>query len=252
MRINFLGCYIDNLTFEETLEKIDEFIRSKIPHQHVVVNANKIVLAQRDSFFRGIINSCDLINIDGVPILWAGKLLGLPFKERVNGTDLMERLVKESALKGYRLYFFGAKEELVKKLVEDYKRQYPSLCVAGFRNGYWDSFSEDEVVTEIKRAKPDVLFAAISSPKKEIFLKKYLQIIGVPFVMGVGGSFDVVAGFIKRAPLWMQKAGLEWLFRFLQEPARLWKRYIIGNTLFIILVLREFTKLKILKKNLIK
>ena len=249
MRVKLFGCYIDNLSMEEVLERIDEFIKSERPHQNVVVNANKIVLARKDSQLRNIINACDLIGVDGVPVIWASKVLGRPLKERINGTDLMERLITRAYEKGYKLYFLGAKEEIVKRVVEKYKGYYPRLQMVGFRNGYWNTEEEERIVDDIRDAKPDILFIGFSSPKKEVFLRKYSERMGVPFAMGVGGSFDAVAGLTKRAPVWMQKNGLEWLFRFFQEPKRLWKRYLIGNSIFLWLFLKEFVKIKILRKK---
>lgn len=249
MRIKLFGCYIDNLTMEETLQKVDEFIKSKIPRQHVVVNANKVILACKNPHLRDIINTCDLVGVDGVPVIWASRLLGMPLKERINGTDLMEKLISRAAEKKYRLYFLGATEDVIKKFAQKCRERYPNLCIAGFRNGYWDLAQEEEIAETIHDAKPDILFIGFSSPKKEIFLKKYLKRMGVPFVMGVGGSFDVAAGLIERAPVWMQKNGLEWLFRFIKEPGRLWKRYLIGNMVFIFLVFGEFIRLRILRRN---
>ena len=248
-RIEILGCPIDNLTIDETISLIDEMISSNTPHQHVVINVDKLLKLRNDKKLKQIISDCDIINVDGMPIVWASKILGNPLKERITGIDLMEQLIKHSVKKGYRVYFLGAKEEVVKKVVEVYSRRYPNLKIAGFRNGYWKFEEEEYIIKEIQKSKPDILFLAISSPTKEFFLKKFLNIMNVPFVMGVGGSFDVVAGVTKRAPLFMQKYGLEWFFRFIQEPKRMWKRYIIGNSVFICLIFKELLK-KIFKKRL--
>ena len=144
----------------------------------------------------------------------------------------MERLIPIAAEKGYSVYFLGAKQEVVEKVVDTYRHLYPKLNISGFRNGYWDKKQEKEVVAKVKEANPDILFVGMSSPKKEYFLHNHLDYMNVPFAMGVGGSFDVVAGLAKRAPLWMQNYGLEWFFRFIQEPGRLWKRYLKGNIAF--------------------
>lgn len=145
-----------------------------------------------------------------------------------------------SAKKNYRLFFLGAKEEVVKKVVNKYEQIYPGIRISGYKNGYWQANEEDEIANIVKQAQPDILFLAMSSPKKEFFLNKYLSIMQVPFVMGVGGAFDVVAGLTKRAPAWMQAMGLEWFYRLVLEPRRLWKRYLVGNIIFICLVLKEF------------
>ncbi len=248
MRIKLFGCLIDNLTMEETLRKIDEFIQSKIPRQHVAINANKVLLAWKDPSLRDIINNCDLVGVDGVPVIWASWLLGKPLKERINGTDLMEALVTRASKKGYSIYFLGSRDNVLECLLKQYRALYPNLKIAGFRNGYWRPEEEKKVVEAIRDAKADILFVGFGSPKKEFFLRKYLNIMNVPFAMGVGGSFDAVAGFTRRAPLWMQRNGLEWLFRLMKEPLRLWKRYLIGNAFFVFLVFKEFVKIRILNK----
>lgn len=238
-RIEMMGCLIDNLSMEETLQRIGGFIKSGHPHQHVVVNVDKLVKAHRDPELRRIINECALINVDGMPVVWASRLLGKPLKARVAGVDLFESLMQRSADKGWRVYLLGAREEVVAGVKKVYEEKYPSLMVAGYHSGYWKLEEEADVVEKIKAAKADILFVAITSPKKENFLGRYQTEMKVPFAMGVGGTFDVAVGNIKRAPLWMQNAGLEWLCRFLQEPRRMFKRYFIDDMLFFWLLLRE-------------
>lgn len=246
-RINLLGCPIDNLTLDETLSRINQMVKTNKPHQHVVVNVDKLIKLRRDPALKEVIITCDIINADGIPLVWASKILGVPLKERVAGIDLMQSLLKEGVKKRYSFYFLGAREEVVRKTVEIVKNRYPGIQIAGFRNGYWATAEEEKVGDAIKKAHPDVLFVAISSPKKEIFLKKYLNLMQIPLAIGVGGSFDIIAGITKRAPVWMQKAGLEWLFRLIQEPKRLWKRYLFSNTIFIFLVVKELVKERILR-----
>ncbi|MCB1902765.1 MAG: WecB/TagA/CpsF family glycosyltransferase [Gammaproteobacteria bacterium] len=223
----------------ETLAKVETFVESGKVHQHVVVNVNKVIKADRNPELRRIINQCDLINCDGMPIVWASKLLGKPLPERVAGIDLFTNLITRSAEKGWRVFFLGAREPVVAKVVEVFQAKYPNLSVAGYRNGYWEEQEEGAVVETIRNSSPHILFVAISSPKKEEFLGRHLARIGVPFAMGVGGSFDVVAGLTNRAPLWMQKSGLEWFFRFLQEPRRLFGRYFVEGVAFVKLLSRE-------------
>lgn len=241
-RVNILGCPVDNLDIKETLDLIDKMVRSKSPHQHAVINVDKLLKYRSDHTLRDIIYNCDIINADGMPIVWAAKILGNPLKERIAGIDLMERLIELSVHKRYRLFFLGAKEDIVNEVFRIYRERFPELQIAGFRNGYWKPEEEENVVEHIRNTRADILFIAMSSPKKEFFIKKYLHTMCVPFVMGVGGSFDVVAGKIRRAPKWMQEIGLEWLFRLLQEPRRLWRRYLVGNTVVIYLVFKELMK----------
>jgi N-acetylglucosaminyldiphosphoundecaprenol N-acetyl-beta-D-mannosaminyltransferase len=241
-RIELMGCLVDNLTMEETLETIAGFITSGRPHQHVVVNVDKLVKARDDADLRRIINECALINADGMPVVWASRLLGKPLKERVAGIDLFESLMQRSAQRGWRVYLLGAREEIVAEVKAVYEARFPGLVVAGCRNGYWKDEEEPDVVEHIKAARPDILFVAISSPKKERFLGRYQAEMKIPFAMGVGGTFDVAAGKVRRAPSWMQKAGLEWFYRFLQEPRRMFRRYFIDDMAFGGMILREFLK----------
>jgi len=237
--IEMMGCRIDNLSMEETLQKVDGFIRDGRPRQHVVVNVDKLVKASRDIELQRIINQCALVNVDGMPVVWASRLLGKGLKERVAGIDLYEALMSRSAELGWRVFLLGAKEEVVSAVKVIYERKYPGLIVAGYRNGYWEAEEELCVVKQVKAAQPDLLFVAISSPKKEQFLGRYQAEMKVPFAMGVGGTFDVAAGNVKRAPVWMQKSGLEWFYRFLQEPRRMFKRYFIDDIAFLWLLIKE-------------
>ena len=242
-RIMLMGCQVDNLSMEETLGKVEGFIGSGLPHQHVVVNVDKLVKASRDPELRQIINACALVNVDGMPVVWAARLLGKPLKERVAGIDLFEALIARAADKGWRVFLLGAREDVVGQVAEVYVRKYPRLVLAGVRNGYWQGEEEERAVAEqIRASKADLLFVAISSPKKEQFLGKYQAHMRIPFAMGVGGTFDVAIGKVKRAPKWMQRAGLEWFYRFLQEPRRMFRRYFIDDMAFIGLLVREARK----------
>lgn len=239
-RQHFLNTQIDNLTMSETLNLVDKAIKNKEQLHHVVVNAGKIVAMQNDMQLRRSVNESDVINADGQAVVWASKVLNKPIKERVAGIDLMENLVKLSHKSNYKIFFLGAEENIVKSVTKKFSKQYSKNIIAGYRNGYFKKEDETNIAKQISESGADILFVAISSPTKENFLynnKKYLK--NLNFIMGVGGSFDVVAGKVKRAPLWMQKAGLEWFYRFAQEPKRMWKRYLIGNSKFIYLVIKE-------------
>jgi N-acetylglucosaminyldiphosphoundecaprenol N-acetyl-beta-D-mannosaminyltransferase len=244
-RVEIMGCLIDNLSMEETLQKIESLIQSGRPHQHVVVNVDKVVKANRDPGLRRIINECALVNVDGMPVVWASRLLGKSLKERVAGVDLFEALVERSAEKGWRVFFLGAREEVVQAVKDLYARKLPRLRVAGYRNGYWNREEETGVVKLIADSRPDLLFVAISSPQKEQFLGRYQAEMKVPFAMGVGGAFDVAIGKVRRAPMWMQRWSLEWFYRFLQEPGRMFRRYFIDDMYFFWLLFKELSsKLK--------
>ncbi len=248
-RIKLFGIPVDDLTMQHTLDIIQNCIHLNIPIHHVVVNAAKIVKAQKDAALRDSIVNCDIINADGQAVVWASRILGKPLTERVAGIDLMEKLIELSFQKGYRIFFLGAKEEVVRKVVDKYSSLYGSEMIAGYRNGYFTKDQEVEVAKQIAQSKPHILFVAITSPKKEIFLNTYKEQIQMPFIMGVGGSFDVVSGLVKRAPKWMQAWGLEWFYRVLQEPRRMWKRYLISNTKFILMLIIAKWKLTFSNDN---
>lgn len=239
-RITMMGCGIDNLSMEETLARVEEFIRSGRAHQHVVVNVDKLVKASRDPALRRIVNACDLVSADGMPVVWASRLLGKPLKERVAGIDLFEALMRRAGERGWRVFLLGAQDEVVWTVAAIYRERYPGLQLAGWRDGYWQGEQEEaRVARMVAESRADLLFVAISSPKKEQFLGKYQAAMRVPFAMGVGGTFDVVSGRVRRAPGWMQRAGLEWFWRFLQEPRRMFRRYFIDDMLFVWLLIKE-------------
>lgn len=239
-RITMMGCGIDNLSMEETLARVEEFIRSGWAHQHVVVNVDKLVKASRDPALRRIVNACDLVSADGMPVVWASRLLGKPLKERVAGIDLYEALMRRAGERGWRVFLLGARDEVVRAVAAIYRERYPQLQLAGWRDGYWQGEQEEaQVARMVADSRADLLFVAMSSPGKEQFLGKYQAVMGVPFAMGVGGTFDVVSGRVRRAPGWMQRAGLEWFWRFLQEPRRMFRRYFIDDMVFVWLLIKE-------------
>jgi N-acetylglucosaminyldiphosphoundecaprenol N-acetyl-beta-D-mannosaminyltransferase len=236
------GLTIDNLTMAETLDRIEELIRSGGVHQHVAVNVDKVVKATRDPSLMAIINDCDLVSADGQPVVWASRLLGRPIKERVTGIDLMVNLFDRAAKNGSRVYLVGARQQVLEDAAASLERHYPGLVVAGIQHGYWASADEEEVVARIQAAQVDMLFVALPSPRKEEFLAAHKDRIRVPFVMGVGGAFDVYSGHISRAPRWMRRVGLEWLYRLSKEPARMWRRYLVEDLAFLGILAREFRR----------
>ena len=248
MKIDFLDIPVDAFTMQETIDWIDEAIVENNQINHVVINAGKVVSMQNDKKLYNSVLSCDIINADGQSIVWAARFLGLKLPERVAGADLMQELVKLSYGKKYKCFFFGAKEEIVKKVVDIYSQKYGSEIIAGYRNGYFIKEEEPLIARQIAESGTQLLFVAITSPIKENFLFEYKEILkSVNFTMGVGGTFDVISGVIRRAPNWMQNIGMEWFYRFLKEPGRMWRRYLIGNSKFIWLVLKEKIKQRKIK-----
>ena len=240
-KIKFLDIPIDAISMSDTLRQIELAIQFKKQIHHTVVNAGKIVLMQQDKALKDSVLNADIINADGQAVVWASKLLGFRIPERVAGIDLMQNLVKLSYLNNYKCFFLGARQEIILKVIKNYTQSFNSNIIAGFRNGYFNENDELQIAKDISESGANILFVAISSPKKEIFLNKYKHhLSSVNFIMGVGGSFDVVAGKVKRAPKWMQNFGLEWFYRFYQEPTRMWRRYLIGNVKFIWLVIKAY------------
>lgn len=238
-RINILNTTIDVLTMKETIDLVEKYITTKTPLHLMGVNADKINEVNANKLMSEIVNKCGVINADGASVVLASKYLKKPLPERVAGIDLMMNLVELADQKSYKIFLLGAKEEVVKKTKEKLIQKYPKLNVVGIRNGYFKEADWEMVSEQIEKTNPDLVFVGITSPIKE-YLIEYLQNKGHKEVfMGVGGSFDVISGNIPRAPLWMQKMNLEWLFRMLHEPKRLFKRYLVGNTKFINAVIHE-------------
>ncbi|MCI5648706.1 MAG: WecB/TagA/CpsF family glycosyltransferase [Fusicatenibacter sp.] len=238
-RIGMLDTYVDNLTMGETVLVVDQFIQERKPLHLMGVNADKINMLRKEPHLRKIVNSCDVINADGASVVWASKVLGKPLKERVAGIDLMYCLMELAEKKGYQVYFLGARQEVVTETIGIVKGLYPELLIAGYQNGYFKREEWPKIAQRIRESQAQIVFVGITSPLKE-YLVEYLQNQNLDCVfMGVGGSFDVVSGHIPRAPKWVQKIGMEWLFRVLQEPGRLWKRYFFGNIEFILSVYQE-------------
>lgn len=243
--VKLLGVNVSALRMNEVLDIADECIANRSKLLVGILNVAKIVNIRKDLLLRAGIDESDIVLADGVPIVWLSRMLGTPLPERIAGIDLMYRLLERASEKNYSIYFLGAKPEVVKKVVETVKKSYPGLRVAGFRDGYFQQSEEPEVAGDINESGADILFVAISPPKKETFLGKWRSTLNVPVCHGVGGSFDVIAGITRRAPLWMQKSGLEWLYRLIQEPRRMWKRYLVTNTIFMKLCIQEILRAKL-------
>jgi N-acetylglucosaminyldiphosphoundecaprenol N-acetyl-beta-D-mannosaminyltransferase len=239
-RANILGCEIDRLDMAQTVERCRELIESGGVSQHMAINAAKLVAMADDPQLREVVRRCTLVNADGQSVIWASLILGDPLPGRVAGIDLMEELLALATLRGYRVYILGARQNVLERAVGRIRERYPGLDLAGFRDGYFSSEEDARVAREIAACKPDVLFVAMSSPRKEYFLGSYGPQIRAPLLMGVGGSIDVMAGVTRRAPKRMQAAGLEWLFRMIQEPRRMFPRYARTNGRFVWLVARAW------------
>jgi N-acetylglucosaminyldiphosphoundecaprenol N-acetyl-beta-D-mannosaminyltransferase len=240
MRTEFLGTPIDLLTLEQTvLRAVDAMLMQK-PTHHVALNVAKLVNMRRNEELRRDVSESHIVGIDGMGIVWGARALGIDVPERVSGVDLMERLLEVCSQLEFRPYFLGATQDVIERATLKALERWPGLIFAGFRNGYFSPEEEPAIVEEIRRAKPDCLFIAMPTPRKERFLRKHRETLGIPFIMGVGGSLDVLAGHVSRAPQAMQRAGLEWLYRVYQEPRRMWWRYANTNVVFAGLLARAW------------
>ena len=235
-RADILGCPIDRLSMQQTLAAIEHAIATSRYTQHMAINAAKLVAMQDDPKLCQIIDDCGLVSADGQSVVWASRLLRDPLPERVAGIDLMDALLDLAERRGYRVYFLGARADVLDRAISRLLSRFPKLLVAGARDGYFADHEAPQVCETIRASHADVLFVAMSSPRKEYFLGEHGPDLDVPFVMGVGGSIDVIAGMTRRAPAAWQHLGLEWLFRLLQEPRRMFRRYAVTNTRFIALV----------------
>jgi N-acetylglucosaminyldiphosphoundecaprenol N-acetyl-beta-D-mannosaminyltransferase len=230
------GVPVAAMRMEAALGLIDAAIRSRQRLQIGVVNAAKIVNMQRNDELRADVLSSDIVFADGMAVVWASRMLGCALPERVAGIDLMMGMLARGNSAGYRVYCLGASAEVLGRVVNRIAQEYPGVKVVGSQHGYFSAAEEAAVAKNIADSRPDILLIAMTSPKKERFLSKWSRQLDVPVCHGVGGSFDVVAGNVQRAPERWQRLGLEWLYRVKQEPGRLWKRYLTTNSAFAMMV----------------
>lgn len=238
-RSQIFGISVDALTMEEVLQMLHHSLISRTATTVGVVNAAKIVNLRSDTVLRESLLKCDVILADGQSVVWASKILGRPLPERIAGIDLFEQLLEMADRDRLSVYLLGAAPEVLERLCEEIAKRWPSINIVGSRDGYFPPDAAADVAAEIAASNADMLFLGMTSPKKENFLSAYGEQLVVPVRHGVGGSFDIFAGVTRRAPLPWQRFGLEWAYRVLQEPRRLWKRYLVTNTAFLALVARE-------------
>lgn len=231
-RIEVLGAPIDPWTMDQTVEATDCAISEGLFVHLIGVNADKLLQMRDDSWMDACVRRCEIVNADGASMVMAAERLGVNVPERVAGVDLMCELCTLAERRGYPVYLLGAKAEVVAKAVEKLKLDFPSLVIAGYRDGYFEEKEFDAVIAETMASAPAIVFVGITSPKKERLIERFRELGAKGAFVGVGGTFDVVSGCIPRAPRWMQRANLEWLFRMAQEPRRLMKRYLVGNVRF--------------------
>ena len=239
-RVPLFGCTFDRVTLDQAIQQVEDAIadRSSLT-QSVGVNLDQLLKMQREPDFAKIILSCDQITADGQPIVWLSRVFKDPLPARVPSVDIMDALLPVAAEKGYKIFMLGAKEESVQSAANNIEREHPGIQIVGRQNGYFGVEDEPSIVERINESEADVLLIAISSPKKEEFVERNRAELQVPFVMGVGGAFDIRAGLTTRAPMWMRKTGVEWVWRFAQEPKRMGPR-IIDDLKFSRYIVREW------------
>jgi N-acetylglucosaminyldiphosphoundecaprenol N-acetyl-beta-D-mannosaminyltransferase len=241
-RVSLFGIAVDPLTMDQTVERCLAAVRGGERLEVGVVNAAKLVNMRRDPRLGAAVSGCDLVVADGQAVVWASRLLRARLPERVAGIDLFTRLLDAAERDGHSVYFLGAKEHVLREMVRRVARDHPALKIAGARNGYFDDSEQEGIAAAVHDSGARLLFLGMTSPKKEIFTAAHGHRTGVHVVHGVGGSFDILAGVTRRAPRGWQRLGLEWMYRLLQEPRRLARRYVTTNAAFLLMTVRELVR----------
>lgn len=232
----FLKQKILPLSLAETLNVLHENLKQKKFAFVVTLNTYGLMLSLMDSEFYDILQHAYLITPDGGGILFGARFLGIPLKERVNGIDLIHEICKLCVKENYCLFLLGGKDDSVKGAKENLEKDFPGLRIAGTQNGYFSADEEGGVLRKINALKPDILLVGFGMPKQEKWIDKHAGNLQVSLCMGIGGSFDVLSGQLRRAPLWMQKTGIEWLYRVIQEPKRIPRLWVIPYFFYVLLV----------------
>jgi len=241
--VNILNCDIAKVNLSEVIDMVENYVKLGKFHSGGGINADQLVKINESKEFHGIMQKSDILFADGMSVIFASNLLRTPLPERVGATDVFENLLSLAVEKGYGVYFLGTTEKILTKAIDHYKSTYRGLKISGYHNGFWQPDQEEAIVEEINSCSPDLLFLGFSSPKKEEFIENNKhKLKSVSFALGVGGAFDIHAGEYNRAPVWMQKLFLEWFYRLLQEPKRLFWRYSVNNTKFLYLLSKGIFK----------
>jgi len=231
--ISLLDVVINKCTAEDAIKKIEGFLHLQEPHQVFIVNAHTLNLAWENPRYRDILNSADLVLNDGVGLNWAARLFGDSFLENLVGTDFIPKLMAEFQKKGYSFYFLGSRPGVAERAAHNLRRKFPNLRILGTHHGYFGPEEEGQIISEINRLKPDILLVGFGNPLQEEWIHRNFKSLNARVSIGVGAFFDYMSGRVRRAPRWMLDHGMEWVFRLLVEPKRLWRRYLVGNPKFI-------------------
>lgn len=241
-RLEVLGVAFDNLDSQQVRERLDEAIRQRKPCNVCSVNASLLVEARRNRFLRRVHETAPLLLVDGMAIYYASQLLGTPLRESLSASLLLFDVLEMARQKGYAVYLLGAREDILPSAVVRVRDMYPDIRIVGWHHGYFDMTDAEAVVEDIRRSQADILLVGMSTPLKERFAWHYLAATGVPVCMGVGGMFDILAGRCRLAPPLVRRLCLEWLYRLVQEPGRLWKRYATTIPVFLWLLTAQLVR----------
>jgi N-acetylglucosaminyldiphosphoundecaprenol N-acetyl-beta-D-mannosaminyltransferase len=240
-RVEFLGCPVDNLSMEEAVDRLEQFIKDGSPHQIAVINANKLWRMDRDPKLANAVRGASLL-IPEKAVVIGSRLLGLEVRHHIGGIMLLKAFLPRAAEQGYRIFFLGARPEVLAQMIPNLQKIYAGLQIAGWHHGFFSEADDLAIADEIRQSHAHALFVALGSPRQEFWISKHLRDVGVPVCMGVGGSFDVLAGIKRDAPEWVRALAMEWAFRLVQDPKNLWKRYLITMPWLLKRVLIQLTR----------
>jgi N-acetylglucosaminyldiphosphoundecaprenol N-acetyl-beta-D-mannosaminyltransferase len=250
-RVELLGCPFDPITLSSAIDLVfgwrDDPART--PRHIITVNVAILMMAKDDPKLAHAIERADLVVVDGKPLVWTSRWLDAPVPEKVSGVDLMRRLLEEGNTRGLSIFLLGTTQERLDVLERVIRARYPNVVVKGTRNGYFKPADYPEVTRTIREARADLLLVGMPAPFKEIWCEEHREALATPAILGVGGAFDVLAGFVPRAPRLMQEAGLEWAWRLAMEPRKLWKRYLVTNSAFLALLGKTLAKDQVLRRR---
>ncbi|MEO5958814.1 MAG: WecB/TagA/CpsF family glycosyltransferase, partial [Opitutaceae bacterium] len=244
--MSVLGVPFDNVTIAEAVTRIDRMVASRQPHYVATANVDFLMQAHHDVELRRILLEADLLLCDGTPLVWASHLLGNPLHERVAGSDLAPSLIRHAAAKGHRIFFLGAAPGVAAAAADRLRKEFPTLNIVGaYAPSYAELLAMDhpEITRRIREAQPDILLVSFGCPKQEKWIAMHYRSLGVPVSIGVGATLDFLAGRVRRAPAWMRRSGTEWIFRLLQEPRRLYRRYVRDLAFFFPTLVRQWWRL---------
>lgn len=243
-KVELFGIAFDNFDFEDVAGYFHRTIQAGVPKYMLTCNVDHLVQLRQDLDFLRVYREADAVVADGMPVIWASRLMGRPLKQKVSGSDLLPELGYELERRRYRLFFLGAAEGVAEAARDNLLHQYPALNIVGCYSpsyGFEENEEENQHILQLlKDARPDIVLVGVGAPKQEKWINRYCKEYGAPLSIGVGATFDFLAGKVKRAPRWMQRAGLEWCWRLIQEPRRLWRRYLVEDIQFLRMLMREW------------